>query len=421
MAFTEGHEPNNSNIIQIGKEIVKKYKGIPLATRTIGRMLYSKDRETEWLSFHKTEFSKISQDDSDVLPTLKLSYDCLPSNLKQCFAHRSVFPKDHEFDVSDLISLCMAQEFTNLSDLTQSLEDMGREYFMELYWRSFFQEVEEDEFGKIYSCKMHDLMHDLALQVAGIPISLSQTANRIRKVLLPSQKWEGNVLRHGLLLCDAFFSNFKFLCALDLHDFGLTTLSNSNRKLRHLRYLYLSHTKIKDLPNSITKLQNLQSLKLSRLDKFKEFPRDMKKLINLRHLEFIGVRGLSHMPSGLGQLTNLQTLSYFMLSKGTNLRHGCGDHVGELKELMPLNSLRNLCILNLRHGITDGTAANLKEKQYLHSLMLDWSSSNDRKYLEVAMGTTSSDEHERTLESFQPLPSLKGLSLEGYGGVRLLS
>ncbi|XP_060667881.1 disease resistance protein RGA2-like [Ziziphus jujuba] len=43
MAFKEGQEPNNSNIIQIGKEIVKKCKGIPLAIRTIGRMLYSKD------------------------------------------------------------------------------------------------------------------------------------------------------------------------------------------------------------------------------------------------------------------------------------------------------------------------------------------------------------------------------------------
>ncbi|XP_060668431.1 putative disease resistance protein RGA4 [Ziziphus jujuba] len=452
MAFTEGQEPNNSNIIQIGKEIVKKCKGIPLAIRTIGRMLYSKDRETEWLSFHKTEFSKISQDDSDILPTLKLSYDCLTSNLKHCFSYCSLFPKDHVIDVDDLINLWMAQGFIKLSDATQSLEDMGREYFMELYWRSFFQDVEEDKFGNIYCCKMHDLMHDLALNVAGakcamlpsdkkdidrrarhlsfnfslkssqqIPTSLSQTPNRIRTVLLPGQQREGYALRESLQLCDAFFSNFKSLRALDLHGSGLTTLSNSIGKLRHLRYLDLSGTKIKALPNSITKLQNLQTLKLSRLGEFKEFPRDMKKLISLRHLEFDGVWDLRHMPSGLGQLTNLQTLSYFVLSKGTNLRHGCGDHVAELKELMPLNSLRNLCIINLRHGKTDGKAANLKAKQYLQSLRLYWSSSNDRKDLGGAIESTSTDEYEMTLESFQPVPNLKRLELRGYGGVRLSS
>ncbi|XP_060667764.1 disease resistance protein RGA2-like [Ziziphus jujuba] len=168
MAFTEGQEPNNSSIIQIGKEIVKKCKGIPLARRTIGRMPYSKDRETEWLSFHKTEFSKISQDDSDILPTLKFSYDCLTSNLKQCFAYCNLFPKDHSIEVENLINLWMAQGFIKLSDATQSLDDIGREYFMKLYWRSFFQEVEEDEFGNIIYCKMHDLMHDLALQVSGV-------------------------------------------------------------------------------------------------------------------------------------------------------------------------------------------------------------------------------------------------------------
>lgn len=32
----------------------------------------------------------------------------------------------------------------------------------ELYWRSFFQDIETDEFGKIISFHMRDLVHDLA-------------------------------------------------------------------------------------------------------------------------------------------------------------------------------------------------------------------------------------------------------------------
>ncbi|PON72369.1 NB-ARC domain containing protein [Parasponia andersonii] len=40
MAFEQGQEPNDSNIVKTGREIVKKCKGIPLAIITIGSMLY---------------------------------------------------------------------------------------------------------------------------------------------------------------------------------------------------------------------------------------------------------------------------------------------------------------------------------------------------------------------------------------------
>ena len=60
-----------------------------------------------------------------------------------------------------------------------------------------------------------------------------------------------------------------------------------------------------------------------------------------------------------------------MLSEGTDICRP-NEKVGELKELMPLNNLRGeLRITNLRHA-KDSAAANLKEKQYLQSLELDW-------------------------------------------------
>jgi hypothetical protein len=81
-----------------------------------------------------------------------------------------LFPKDYKIQVKTLIRLWAAQGFIKLSNPKQCVEDVGREYFMVLLWRSFFQDVEKDELGNIACCKMHDLMHDLATLVAGTKV-----------------------------------------------------------------------------------------------------------------------------------------------------------------------------------------------------------------------------------------------------------
>ena len=119
-------------------EIVRKCKGIPLVIKTIGSLLYFKNSEQEWLSFKNKDFSNVNKKEIDIPPTLKLSYDHLPSHLKQCFAYYSLFPKDYQIEKEALIKLWMAQGFIKLSGQNQCLEDVGHEYFMELLWRSFF-------------------------------------------------------------------------------------------------------------------------------------------------------------------------------------------------------------------------------------------------------------------------------------------
>ncbi|KAB1225423.1 putative disease resistance protein RGA4 [Morella rubra] len=339
MAFEEGKEPENTSIVKIGREIVAKCVGVPLAIRTIGGLLYFKNPETEWLSFMTNELSRIPQNENDIIPTLKLSYDKLPSHLKQCFAYCSLFPKNYEFKKSTLIYLWMAQGFILVSNQHQELEDIGHDYFMDLLWRSFFQEVKVDESGDVIRCKMHDLMHDLATSVAGslittldsidfidektrhvsidsfpvVTTSLS-TSTRIRTLLL---------LREGLSMtestCDAIFSSFQFLRALDLKDLELDFVPTSiGYKLKHLRYLDLSHdNRIIKLPDSITSLQYLQTLRLSFCRSLEELPSDIKKLVNLRHLEIDVCNALKYMPRGLGELTNLQTLSQFVIPSGS--------------------------------------------------------------------------------------------------------
>ncbi|KAJ8900398.1 hypothetical protein K2173_025038 [Erythroxylum novogranatense] len=64
-------ETYSGNLLQIGREIVGKCAGVPLAIKTIGSILLFKNPETEWLPFMENEFSKMSQGDNDILPTLQ--------------------------------------------------------------------------------------------------------------------------------------------------------------------------------------------------------------------------------------------------------------------------------------------------------------------------------------------------------------
>ena len=60
-AFEKGQEPKNLRIKEIGMEIVKKCRGIPLAIKTIGSLLYFKDSKQEWLSFKNKDFSNVNK------------------------------------------------------------------------------------------------------------------------------------------------------------------------------------------------------------------------------------------------------------------------------------------------------------------------------------------------------------------------
>jgi hypothetical protein len=56
MAFEKGQEPEeNSSIVAIGREILTKCSGVPLAIRTIGGLIRLKNSEVEWLAFKKNE------------------------------------------------------------------------------------------------------------------------------------------------------------------------------------------------------------------------------------------------------------------------------------------------------------------------------------------------------------------------------
>jgi len=101
------------------------------------------------------------------LPVLKLSYHSLSPQQRQCFAYCSLFPKDCEFKKDELIQMWMAQSYLDCSVEGKCMEDVGNHFVNIFLTKSFFQDAKLNNDGDVYEFKMHDLLHDLATQVAG--------------------------------------------------------------------------------------------------------------------------------------------------------------------------------------------------------------------------------------------------------------
>ncbi|CAI8613921.1 unnamed protein product [Vicia faba] len=152
-----------SDLVEIGKEIVKKCAGVPLAVRTLGSSLFLKYDSKKWISLRDCEIWNFEQKKGDIFPALKLSYDQMSSYLRQCFAYFSLYLKDHDISIGEITRLWIALGLIQYQNGIEQLMDISREYIEELKSRSFLQDFEN--FGFVVTFKVHELIHDLAVYV----------------------------------------------------------------------------------------------------------------------------------------------------------------------------------------------------------------------------------------------------------------
>ncbi|VFQ60254.1 unnamed protein product [Cuscuta campestris] len=435
-----------THLADMGKDIVEKCANVPLTIRVLGSILYGKD-ESKWLSIKNKSLGKMSEN-GDIMSILKLSYYHLESPLKNCFAYCALFPKDSVFNKDMLKGLWMAEGFIIAQpDESQSLEELGEEYFLTLLQRGFFQDAKMDEWGLcIESCKMHDLMHDLAQEVAGAKckvlkadeschqnkihhLSFAYQLNfqrnipaavlgleHLRTLLLPQQLSDGSSTFRKPMLKEITSSLTK-LRVLDLHGLGLINLPSSIGKLIHLRYLDLSSNPIRVLPDSITELHSLQMLNLNRCKRLTSLPTNIKRLVNLRSLD-IGecYPVFRHMPLGIGELTSLRNLPLFIVTK----------RVGSARrsDLKKLNSLRGKLHI-VFDGDSETTMLEAREgdltcKHGVNELEITFTMvfSDFNDHGEV-VDSDSNDHDDVVLEGLKPHPNLRKLKISHYKGGKL--
>ncbi|KAJ9692796.1 hypothetical protein PVL29_011743 [Vitis rotundifolia] len=414
----------------IGWKIADKCRGLPLAAKVLGSLMRLKDNKEDWESILNNEIWQLDVIEKHLSTPLLLSYYDLSPAVKRCFSYCAVFPKDQIISKDRLIKLWMANSYLNSRESIET-EKTGGDYFEDLVSRSLFQDFDRDDEGNIISCKMHDIVHDLAQYLTKNEcfiveiddekeVRMASSFQKARHATLISARRVGfPITIHNLKYLHTLFAArvvnlntaqpppnlFKHLVclrALDLSGnvfFG--ELLRNLGKLIHLRYLNLSDNLILGgLPEAICDLYNLQTLIVSNCQDFLRLPQGMRKLINLRHLEWGGSRELM-LPKGIGRLTSLRTLTGFPIIGDHFRRDAC--KIGELKNL---NSLRGGLVISRIANVKDAEEAGkaeLKNKKHLHHLEL-----KDFGRL------VSSAASKGVAEALQPHQNLKSLKISHY-------
>ncbi|CAM8998681.1 unnamed protein product [Rhodiola kirilowii] len=428
----------------IGKEIVSKCKGLPLAIKMLGGLLSSKPNdELEWKEVLQ---SKIWNSTNDILPSLWLSYYHLSFPIRQCFAYFSIFPKNYSFSMDEMVRFWVAEGFVvKPRESSSNDEDEARTYFKQLCSNFFIQESSMHESW----FQMHDLVHDLAEYVSkGSRVDLNNVNRESRR--LPLVRDQNDVLlnaksirklshlrtflpsnlRYGLTSCRLFtdkvcndlLSNFKLLRVLSLARYAISALPSSIGDMKLLRHLNISGTEIEYLPHWIRRLYNLQTLDVSCCHRLKSLPSSVCELVNLRHLiakrDYFEAMGIPYknrkslqtrpsyfegIPYGIGKMTSIQTLPAFVICEGKSK---------QMREYGELNNLRGslqISGLNNVDDLQDVITADFRNKEYLKELILKWNPNRERD--------TTLDE--RVLDVMQSHSNLKKLTIESYGGKKL--
>ncbi|OMO54253.1 Disease resistance protein [Corchorus olitorius] len=398
---------------KLGKDMVKKCGGLPLAIVVLGGLLATKRSVAQWervqrkFNPHLNEYGAVP-----VNEILVLSYHDLPLHLKPCFLYFGHYPEDWEISKKTLIRLWIAEGFIPppLESGGLLMEDEAEQCLEDLINRCLVQVGRIDNTGTgVKTCRVHDLLRDLCVEKAreenflGIiqpassvnngPFCVNLAESKERRIAIhPSKRrvcLEGKhpKLRTLLLFQDEEMievdiskcSNFRLLRVLNLVKGDVQRgfkwhVSSKIGELHHLRYLKMICSEEIILPGSISKLKSLHTLHLE-CRGLTITPEILFKLERLRHFSVKGKRWLSKSCSlfdGVNiyllprdtSTTNIETLKYIEV----------GQNFIRNNAMLSLTCTRSLGLIFQRSTDVEPILKSLSELRCLRSLHM--SSSN---------------------------------------------
>ncbi|KAH0717693.1 hypothetical protein KY285_013724 [Solanum tuberosum] len=362
------------DLVGVGKEILEKCDGLPLAITVIGGLLARKKKQrSEWQRVQRNlDLHLVRSHTYGVSAILALSYKDLPPHLKSCFLYLGLLQKGKDIPVTQLMHIWIAHGLIHQNG-EQKLEDIVEDYLDDLISRNMLQVIQVRADDRVKSCRLHDLLRDFCimqakeemfLEVDNPSISLSES-------------------RHHVLYSP--LDSFKLLKVLYIDSPGLNVISDSIGKLCSLKYLGIGwKAHIKKLPHSISSLQNFETIDMPMSGYYSvEVPNVLWKLDNLRHLlgyinspsllkidlpknlQTLGSIPVHHWMhhENLTRMTNLQKIG-LLIESADNL-----DMDQSCDSLAELESLQSLC-LELTNSLQISLVAGLPKLNHVVKLKL---------------------------------------------------
>ncbi|KQJ81789.1 disease resistance protein RPM1 [Brachypodium distachyon] len=376
----------------VATAVVRRCHGLPLAIVSAGSLLSTKQpTDHAWCLTYNHLQSEL-RENNDVQAILNLSYHDLPGDLRNCFLYCSMFPEDYAISRESLVRLWVAEGFALKRD-NSTPEEVAERNLIELIGRNMLEVVDRDELNRVSTCRMHDIVRDLALAIAkeerfgtandqGKMIRMDKEVRRFSTCGWKDSRREAvgvefprlrTILSLGAAssstnMVSSILSGSSYLTVLELQDSAISTLPASIGNLFNLRYIGLRRTHVKSLPDSIEKLSNLQTLDIKQT-KIEKLPPGIVKVDKLRHLladrytdekqtefrYFVGVEA----PKGISNLGELQTLETVQASKDLSVH------------LKKMNKLQNVWIDNISAADCEDLFSALSDMPLLSSLLLN--------------------------------------------------
>ncbi|XP_057767427.1 putative late blight resistance protein homolog R1A-10 isoform X3 [Salvia miltiorrhiza] len=380
----------------LGMHIARQCGGVPLAVVVIGGTLVEKcgDRR-DWEKISDSVSSYV-QEDRRTENIISLSYNKLPHHLRDCFLYLGMFPEDTEISAWKLTRLWIAEGFIQ-QRRGRSLEEVAEDNLDDLVARNLVMVERARANGDVKTCRVHDMIREFCQNEASFAHkNLFQEVRKTRHgVFDPAiteivkrrrlcihsnvpeflrKKPKGPGVRsfvcfskeaiplppeHTPSIPDAF----DLLRVVDATPLKFTKFPPKLTKLIHLRYIALSGNEFKALPEAVSKLWNLQTVKIDTASREFEIKVDISKMMQLRHLKTKAAIKLKEVRGGGGE--NLQTLSRLMaecckeelFNRASNLKNlGIRGDLNALVDATYLGKLERLEKLKLVHDVFPSTA-----------------------------------------------------------------
>ncbi|XP_071725267.1 probable disease resistance RPP8-like protein 2 [Rutidosis leptorrhynchoides] len=293
-------DQDDTGRVEVGKEVSRKCGGLPLALVVIGRLLATKHSLAEWTVVSKKLKSYLGTE-SSVHKVLELSYHELPYHLKPCFQYLSHYSEDFDIPTRELIQLWIGEGFITIGQ-EETLEEVAEGYLRQLIDRCMVQVGILSWSGRIKSCRLHDLVRDLAISISKQESFLENIDNVQDDITRP--------IRRLLVTNDNTAQVFGKLLAY-----------GNKQNMSHLRsFLVLPPNRFvpsnDQLGDMVKKYRLLRVIKLTNIERSITLPEAIGSLIHLKSLIVTGMESSSivleiRIPSSISSLSCLLTLELY--------------------------------------------------------------------------------------------------------------